>query len=445
MALQKFFTGHYRIAAFFLRFFSLLFFPLFSFFPFPITAQENAAEENILEYMLGRVDILYRLDIDDNFYALAKEAGVYVWGSYTGNFPAKDFWYYSVEAYLNGADNVARVFRSTDESESANPLDEAAARNIPVFVDIKITGDITAQQLTVRYIFTDLFSDLHTLDKTFTESIPTEDDLLQYYWLPVKTDLDDFIKPILKPLFTIRGPVGAEVSGFTKIPFTISGTGSVNLTLPMPGTFQWKMTHKKYTTRTGSLYTDKDRNEFILPAQRFYPTSIDIGLFQACFPELWISRYLKNGWFFSIGLQQQFWGIFAGKTDEPLKTSFNTVSLLLMPGVGAGYVFHSSKPYVPEFFLQTIIQARLTKRGNNWFNDFSPANFSLYAGYEWETPLFVKLFAEIGASLYLLADNYKDSVSKGTKDKGFIQKILNDTLYIEFPCVKLGIKLELPF
>ncbi|MDR0375649.1 MAG: hypothetical protein LBH85_07995 [Treponema sp.] len=427
---------------------------------------EVSANDGVSDYLSGSINILYRFRIEDDFYFLAREAGVYVWDSYTGAFPSKEFWAFSIESYLNGADNIAHVFRYDNETEAADPLAEAASRNIPVFADIYVSGNINDGTATVRYTFTDLFSSLHALDKTFTEALPTEDDLLFYYWLPIKTDLADFIKPILKPLFTLYAPAGTSVSGFSEESLVIPESGSISFALPLPGVYKWTMSHEKYVTRTGIFFADKDRNEFALPAQKFYPSSLDIGVFLACFPEIWYTRNFRtSGWFFSVGLQQQAIGFFSKSGEASgaasLQTSF-TAAPLVMPGVAGGYRFKTQEPYIPKLYIQGVLQARINYTHiikedadwkswwwNNfqqdWFDDFSPASFSLYIGYDWETPIFLKLFVEVGASMYFLRDGYKSSVSKGMNDKGFLQQAIGDIVYFELPSFRLGVRIKLPF
>ncbi|MDR1219912.1 MAG: hypothetical protein LBK73_09935 [Treponema sp.] len=419
-----------------------------------VEAMAAPAADGLPDYLSGSVNILYRFHIDEDFYFLAREAGVYVWDSYAGAFPSKEFWAFSIESYLNGTENIAHVFRYDNETDAADPLADAASRNIPVLADIYVSGDITAGTATVRYTFTDLFSSLHTLDKTFTEAIPTEDDLLLYYWLPIKTDLADFIKPILKPLFTLYGPAGATVSGFVDESLVIPESGSIRFVLPLPGVYKWTMAHEKYVTRTGVFFADKDKNELVLPSQKFYPSSLDIGVFQACFPEIWYTRNSRtSGWFFSVGLQQQAFGFFSKGGESsgvpPLQTSF-TAAPLVMPGVAGGYRFNTQEPYIPKLYIQGVLQARLNytrriKKDADWFDDFSPASLSLYIGYDWEAPVLFKLFAEVGVSMYFLRDGYESSVSKGMNDKGFLQQSIGDSVYIEVPCFRLGIKIKLPF
>jgi hypothetical protein len=421
--------------------------------PIPAAPAESAGAD-VPEYLNGSVDILYRFRIDEDFYFLASEAGVYVWDSYAGNFPSKEFWAFSIESYLNGSDTIAHVFRYDNETDAADPLADAAARNIPVFVDIYVSGNLTDGTATVRYTFTDLFSSLHTLDNTFTEAIPTGDDLLLYYWLPVKTDLSAFIKPILKPLFILYAPAGATVTGFTNEPLVIPESGSMSFALPLPGVYKWTMSHEKYVTRTGIFFADKDKHELALPIQKFYPSSLDIGVFQACFPEIWYTRKFRtSGWFFSVGLQQQAFGFVsksAGASGEsPLQTSF-AAAPLIMPGVAGGYRFKTQEPYIPKLYLQGVLQTRINyshimKKGLDWFDDFSPASLSLYIGYDWEMPAFLNLFVEAGAAIYFLRGGYKSSVSKGMHDKGFLQQAIGDAIYIELPCFRLGIKIKLPF
>ncbi|MDR2793435.1 MAG: hypothetical protein LBB61_07200 [Treponema sp.] len=419
-----------------------------------LAAQEPAASNaGVPDYLNGSVNVLYRFQIDDDFYFLAREAGVYVWDAYTGSFPSKEFWTFSIESYLNGMEHIAHLFRYDTETETADPLADATRRNIPVFVDIYVSGDITTGTVTVRYMFTDLFSSLHIFDKTFTESVPTEDDLLLYYWLPIKTDLGNFIKPILKPLFTLYGTAGTAVSGLTKEPLVIPESGFISVDIPLPGTYTWTASHEDYVTRTGIIFADKDRHELTLPSQKFYPSSLDIGIFQARFPEFWYTRTIGNsGLFFSVGLQQQAFGFFSKRSDEPLETSFNAAPLI-MPGVAGGYRFRTKEPYVPTLYVQSVLQVRINcaqitfnrSSKQSWFDDFSPVSLSCYIGYDWELPIFLTLFAEVGASVFFLGNGHTSSVSKGLEDTGFLQQVIGSSVYIELPAFRCGIKIKLPY
>jgi hypothetical protein len=400
--------------------------------------------DDIADYQKQSVNVLYRLRIDNDFYYLARAAGEYVWENYAGAFPDKEFWCYSLESILNSGENVAQVIRFADEVDTADPLEEATRRFIPIFVDISIEGNLESGRATVTYSFRELFSDLNVIEKTFMEYIPSEEDLLFYFWLPLSSDLNTFIKGTLKPMLTINAPAGAKVSGFTKEPFIMPGEGTVSIVAPMPTTFAWEMVHKKFTTRKGIAYVDKDKMVVDLPHQKFYPFSIDLGLYQACFPEAWFTWYHKSyGWFLSLGVQQQMYGLFAADegTAQPLDTSFISAPLI-MPGFAFGYRFRTAEPYIPKLYWKAVATARFNYEEAR-LDDFSPAGFSLSLGYEWETPILIKLFVELGASAYLLDINYKNSPVKGLNDNGFYQKVISDAIFLEMPVFKMGIKLQL--
>ncbi|MDR0643989.1 MAG: hypothetical protein LBG05_03600 [Treponema sp.] len=433
----------------------------------------HAQEEQLLDYQKVSVNVLFRFNIDSDFFLLAQAAGGMVWQNYTGSFPDKEFWNYSIEFFLSNVENVAQVLRYTDDSEDGDLVAEASERKIPIFIDIYVTGDINTGKLTVRYLIRELFSELNVIEKTFVERAPREDDLLVYFWLPVAVDLENIIKSSLKPQFIVKGPPGAQVSGIFAGTFTIPDSGTIGFDISMPATFLWEMSHKKYAKRKGVFYVDKDNNILDLPRQRFFPTSIDAGLFQGCFPEFWISRHTQNGWFFSLGVQQQIIGLFAADTDgQPLKTSFNNRTLI-MPGFATGWhALSLEKPYIPQLYFQftAMMRLNLERIGKNntslpsfnnswngywedwgkmfetsWFDDFSPFSFALAVGYEWETPLRLKFFVEIGVSAYILTSYYEKSESKGLEDSGFIQEIVGDSVYFELPVFKAGIRLMLPF
>ncbi|MDR0785235.1 MAG: hypothetical protein LBE74_05050 [Treponema sp.] len=434
--------------------------------------------QQLPDYQKASMNVLFRFNIDEEFFLLAREAGDVLWRDYTGPFPDKEFWNYSIEASLSGVENAAQILRYEDGAAGGDPIAEATDQKIPIFIDIHVTGDINNGKLTVRYSIRELFSELNVLEKVFSERAPREEDLLVYFWLPIATDLRDFIRGALKPQFVVNGPPGLQVYGVFKTPFTIPDSGTIGFDISMPATFYWETFHKKYARRRGVSYVDKDNNVLDLPRQRFFPTSIDVGLLQGCFPEFWISKYAQNGWFFSIGVQQQIFGLFSVNSDgRPLETSFNS-QRLVMPGLAVGWrALSLEKPYIPQFYFQFTAMMRLNLDGigeNNvasppsfrnswngywkgwgktfetmfetsWFGDFSPFSFALALGYEWETPLYLKFFVEAGVSAFILTNYYEKSTSKGLKDTGFIQEIVGDSVYFELPVFKVGVRLMLPF
>ncbi|MDR1127427.1 MAG: hypothetical protein LBL06_04780 [Treponema sp.] len=423
-----------------------------------MTASTLHAQE-ALDYQTASMNVLFRFTIDEDFFILAREAGDVIWQDYTGPFPDKEFWNYSIEASLSSVENAAQILRYIDGS-SGDPIAEATEQKIPIFIDIHATGNIDTGTLTVRYSIRELFSELNVLEKVFSERVPQEDDLLVYFWLPITTDLKDFIRGALKPQFIVNGPPGAQVSGVFASPFTIPDSGTIGFDISMPATFSWEMSHKKYAKRRGVSYVDKNNNVLDLPRQRFFPTSIDVGLFQGRFPEFWVSRQTQNGWFFSIGVQQQAFGLFAADSNgQPLETSFSRQKLI-MPGLAIGWhALSLEKPYIPQLYFQftAMMRLNLEKIGENswksfkrmfetsWFDDFSPFSFAFAVGYEWETPLYLKFFVEVGASAYILTNYYEESVSKGLEDNGFIQEVVGDSMYFELPVFKVGVRFMLPF
>jgi hypothetical protein len=205
------------------------------------------------------------------------------------------------------------------------------------------------------------------------------------------------------------------------------------------------MTHPKYTEREGVFMADDEHLLLDLPRQPFYPTTIDLSLYQGRFPEFWVSRYLKSsGFFFGLGLRQQFFGIAVADTAGPLETSFSAQPLV-MPGLFGGYRFSLGEPYLPKPYVLGAFLFRVNAV-NPSFDDFSPLEFDLTLGYDWEMPFKVRFFVELGMAFYFLnSQTYGDSASKGTGDVGFVQIFWGDFMYFELPVIRLGLRAPLPF
>ncbi|MDR1176813.1 MAG: hypothetical protein LBK83_15225 [Treponema sp.] len=414
-------------------------------FPLALSAQSGYTETNLIP---GSVDVLYRFRIDEDFYFLASEAGVYVWDEYAGPFPDRDYWDYSIRCILGNVSNTARVRPSSayyyGDDDGAGLQAQAAREGYFVTVDIFLDGeiDVVNPHARARYTIRDSFNPFHTVENVIDESIPTEADLIAYYWISLANDLEEFIRPIIRPELLITGPPGAQITGITPNVLTIPPSGQMSLYVPMPATYDWEMTHWNYAVRKGTFFADRDRRVLTLPQQRFNHFSIDLTLLQARIPELDVSFALRSyGWFFSLGLGQQIFGLALTDDNTPLRTSFNTL-FLLEPRVGLGYRFRMNEPKIPKPYLRCLVSFRLDYEKGG-FDSFSPFGLSPSAGYEWEIDPHFRLFGDIGFGLYVLGQDYKKSVSKGFEDSGYAQKKMADFLYFEAPQLRFGLKIPI--
>jgi hypothetical protein len=413
-------------------------------FPLALSAQNGYTETGSIP---GSLDVLYRFRIDEDFYFLASEAGVYVWDEYAGPFPDKDYWDYSIRCVLGNVSNTARVrpFYSYYTDDDSTALQAQAAREgYFVTVDIFLDGeiDVANPHARARYTIRDSFNPFHTVEKVIDESIPTEADLIAYYWISLANDLEEFIKPIIRPELLIIGPPGAQITGITTGVLTIPPSGQISLYVPMPATYDWEMTHWNYAVRKGTFFADRDRRVLTLPQQRFNHFSVDLNLFQARIPELDLSFAFKSyGWYVSLGVGQQIFGFALTDDKTPLKTSFNTLSML-EPRIGFGYRFRMNEPRIPKPYFRLFASFRLDSEKGG-FDSFSPFSLSPAVGYEWELDPHLRLFGDIGFGLYVLGQDYKDSVSKGFKDSGYVQKEMAKFLYFEAPQIRFGLKIPI--
>jgi hypothetical protein len=434
--------------------------------------------------------VLYRLSIDEAFYEDARIIGTdAIWDTSSSILPEKEVWHSSLKYNLENTSLVATALQNT---EFFDPIEQAAALGIPLFVDVFISGDLTVPDIEVNYSIRELFAESHTTKQSYRTTFPTEQDLLSYFWIQLTMDVEAFIETIFKPPLILYGPPGAMVYGFTETPLEIPETESISLKVPMPGTYLWEIEYPLYHTESGVFFADQDHTELTLPHNKQYRYSVEMGLFMARFPELWMSWYLSPYWSLGVGIQQQSLGLF------PAETGTLSAQPLFMTGLSATYRFYNKRPYSPQLYLSGTVFLRfdhsdfhfedlelkgihfgdltidgfesdhITSEGSGEpfktdpitikdihsndivlekivpvgirFDDFSPVNIMFMAGYNWETRFRLSFFAELGLSLYLLGSSYKDSPSKGRTDPGFAQIFLGDVLYLEFPCVRLGVR-----
>jgi hypothetical protein len=408
------------------------------FFAFSVSAQtipENTAWQD------DTVNVLYRIRFDEEFHFLVNAAGAVVWNRYSGPFPNDEAWNHSLEEALVKLERVAKM---TGWDGSSDPIDQAVNEKIPVFLDIFVDGDLDTRGVSVSYTIRELFSEMNVFEGSFEETVPTQDDLLNFFWIPVSDDVEPFIAGVLKPPIMIVGVPGMVVSGFGTETLRIPETGILLLNPPLPGTYAWETTHKKYVARRGVFLADRGHTVLELPRQPLSRNSVDLGLYLARFPDLWYTHYFNSyGWFFSVGLEQQIFGIALTDDPAPLGTSFNSASLF-MPGLSVGYRFRGPEPYLPKLYGLATVQARLAYGGKFkrkvGFDSFSPFSARLAVGYNWETKIKLAFFAELGAAAYFLDGDYRNSPVKGLYNDYFVQKIIGDRVYLELPAFRFGIR-----
>lgn len=235
-----------------------------------LNAQEPAGRL-IPPELLRRVGLLYRLEFNDDFFFVAGEAGSLIWDDFSGPFPEqKETWYHSLEAALNTAEKVAQVVRGADGTDL---FTQAVSKAIPVFIHVRFSGDIDTATVQISYTFRGVFSDLYEFENSYEEDVPREEDLLSYFWLPLISDLETFLEQIASPPLLIRGPAGTLVYGFSKKPLRIPETEYIFVEVPIPGTYKWRMVHKRYLNRKGIFMADKEHPVLTLPRERFSPAT----------------------------------------------------------------------------------------------------------------------------------------------------------------------------
>ena len=388
------------------------------------------------------VNVLYRLTIDEEFYLLGREAGVYIWDSYAGPFPVWDYWDFSFRNAMGSVSNAAQMLPYDKGGAGEQSLRaDAAAKGVPVILDVRVTGVANSDnpRTTVSYTILDAFNRLRRLDKTLDMAIPTETDLFTYYWINTAADLEAFIAPILKPKLLITGPARTVVRGVTEEALVIPESGELLVDAPMPGVFRWEMSHWNYAERQGLFFAERDHFHLDLPRQPFHHFSVDAALFQGRIPEADLSFSLKSyGWFFSLGLAQQVFGLALQDDAGPLETSFSTRPLFI-PRIGAGYRFPAGEPRIPKLYLRVLGGLRLDYKAGG-FDQFSPFGLAAAAGYDWELASHFRLFVEAGLGLYILSKDYGASPSKGLADRGLVQFVIADAVFVELPQLRFGIK-----
>ncbi|MDR2634175.1 MAG: hypothetical protein LBC51_11240 [Treponema sp.] len=383
-----------------------------------------AAEEGALP---NRVNVLYRITFDENFYFIAQAAGPYLWNDSTGPIGSQEAWYLSLEAALGNMPRIAQALRMAPE---VDPLQLGADTGVPLVLEIQVGGSIERAEVSLAYRIRETFTESGMIRRQYTYPIPRQEDLFAYFWLSLAEELNTFALRTLKPMLEIRGRKGTLVSGFTPSPQEIPDSGSLFLSVPIPGTFRWKALHKDYAPLEGVLLTGQEQPVLELNQKRFYPFSLDFGLVQGRSPELWFSwQPSYHGWRLRLGIRQQALGLgYLGFRDTP---EIDSLSLWL-PGVEVAYRLpkHGSSS-APQLF------AAITVLGRPYVLGLHLGSALLSLGYDWEIPGGFKLFVELGLGFSLP----EEVLAADTAN--LFTLALGDAGYLGMPRFSLGIRIPL--
>lgn len=389
-----------------------------------------AEEGTQSETLPNAVNVLYRITFDDNFYFIAQAAGPYLWGDSVGPIGAQEAWYLSLEATLGNMPYIAQALRIAPDMD---PLQLGITIGVPLVLEIQVSGSIDLAEVSIAYQIREIFTEVGSIHRQFTHTIPRQEDLFAYFWLSIAGELDAFAQRVLKPLVEIRGRKGTWVSGFTPSPQEIPDSGSLFLPVPMPGTFRWKALHKRYVPLEGIFLARQEQPVLELNQRRFYPFSVDLGLVQGRSPELWFSWQPNyHGWRLRVGLQQQVLGIgYFSPGDSPEIDSRS----LWLPGVAVAYRLPIPQSYAPQLFVAATLVGRLYDASGVLRLHLGSALLSL--GYDWEIPWGFRLFFELGLG-FSLQEGFVSA------DRGnLFQFTLGDAGYLELPRFRLGIGVPL--
>ena len=226
-------------------------------FTFSLNAQEIDGVTISPEFS-QRVNVIYSMEFEEDFFAVVQRAGLFSWGNLRNNsLPIrKEVWQRAFEATIGSSEQIAQIMRSV---ESIDILTQAKENRFPLIVNIYVSVDFEEAVIHTKYIFKGLFSDTFIFENSYEVEIPQEVNILSYLWLQLATDLENFIKNvIIIPPILVRAPSGTRLYGFSPEPITIPETEYIFIFVPVPGTYKWTMVHENYVNQTGIFMADRD-------------------------------------------------------------------------------------------------------------------------------------------------------------------------------------------
>lgn len=367
------------------------------------------------------------------------EEGVRVMVRATGTGPAAD------ADSLTAALARSTILDAILSAPEGTDLVEAAAKT-RCAVAVEITGVATGEgQARSDWRIIDPFDGSIVRSGIIEGFEPTERDLTDFWWLPVVEAVEQALPSLKKPMVSISARPGTVVQGLSEEPLVIPGSGRVELSLRVPGTYPWRATSTGSYPERGVFDALEHGAEMAIKERPLRRWAVELGMFMTQYPDLYGSwRFSEDQFFLRFGLSQFLAGLYLGDATDD-SGEWGLVSYpLIQPGVGLGYYVlppdFAVRPYLSVLAFARIIVSPYVPLA---LDPIGPFGTSAIAGAEWALAEKLAMFIEVGASFYPCPDGELFAASRGSGDTGPTVSLYGASWFLELPLFRFGARMSL--
>ncbi len=279
-------------------------------------------------------------------------------------------------------------------------------------------------------------------------ALPDQRDLVDFFWLDLVAAAEKasaVVKTQGRSMLALRGPPGAVVTGFGKEKLELPASGELEIGLRAPATYSWKASAPGHASASGVAAVFGERTELLLELEKLRAWSVEIGLVNAAFPDLWFSwRFADDRLFLRAGFHQYLGGLALARASQFYEPAYFVSIRLLQPGFGAGWILGKPGGAVRPY-LGATASARLAfpPLARLFLDPVAPLCVEPYLGLEWKALKRLGVFLELGANLYLFGDPVLMAASMAKNENNHPLYLYGDFGFFEFPAFRFGTRLRL--
>jgi hypothetical protein len=367
----------------------------------------------------------------------AQETGRVLFALDAHDASAAETYALSLASSLASSPVFVGVMRASDPDSFAA---EAGRLGYDLALSARVEKIIAGVRVSWRIVGTRAGEDLGA--GSFDAAEPGDKELAEYFWADLVTAAEDAFAasgPRANARLVVKGPPGALVTGLGGDPLTLPPDGEIEIDAKAPGTLAWSASAKGYYGGGGVVELFGSRSELMIDLQRQHLWTIELGLLNGAFPDLWASRrFLDDRLFARFGLYQFVAGFALGDIGPGYDPKFLVSLSLLQPGIGAGWIFGKPGAAIrPYTGLSATTRIAFPKGAGIFIDPVAPISLEPYAGVEWKALLRFGFFAEMGIALYPFAQRNLILASVGNSKKSVLYAS-GSNWFLQFPSLRFG-------
>ena len=266
--------------------------------------------------------------------------------------------------------------------------------------------------------------------------------LSDFFWNGILASVTKALARLPPPAITrlkIVAPPLTRVTGLGKAQLTIPESGSLEVELASPASYAWKASRVGMEDARGSLTVLGPTGLLSIQLLKAKPFMIELGLYEAAFPDLWVGYVLPGGRLFvGLGASQFFGGVNLSSETSDGKASLFVSDKLLEPGLRFGSYLGPTDGNVLWYAEATAsVRISFIDGQDGRVDDMAPFSFFPAAGLELKLSDRFSPFFELGSDLFPFCDGGL-MASTWSSAQSILPHLYSDTWFLEFPRFRFG-------